>query len=59
MNKLYFITGSQDLYGEATLKQAASDSKEMSAFLNDKLNDLAEVCFEPVVTTAMQILPQM
>ena len=54
MNKLYFITGSQNLYGEETLKQAASDSKEMSAFLNDKLGDLAEVCLEPVATTAAE-----
>ena len=54
MNKIYFITGSQDLYGEETLRQAGSDSKEMAAFLNDKLGDLAEVCFEPVVTTAAE-----
>ena len=31
MKKLYFITGSQDLYGEATLAQAAADAKEMAA----------------------------
>ena len=52
INKLYFITGSQDLYGEKTLKQAADDSREMAEFLNGRLNDIAEVCFEPVVTTA-------
>lgn len=54
MNKIYFITGSQDLYGEATLKQAAEDSREMAAFLNEKLSDISEVCFEPVVTTAAE-----
>ncbi len=54
MNKMYFITGSQDLYGDETLRQAASDSKEMAAFLNEKLNGIAEVCFEPVVTTAAE-----
>lgn len=54
MNKIYFITGSQDLYGEETLRQAASDSREMAAFLNDKLCGIAEVCFEPVVTTAAE-----
>ena len=54
MNKMYFITGSQDLYGEETLRQAASDSKEMAAFLNEKLNGIAEVCFKPVVTTAAE-----
>ena len=34
MNKIYFITGSQDLYGEATLKQAEEDSREMAAYIN-------------------------
>lgn len=54
MNRIYFITGSQDLYGEETLKQAASDSKEMAGFLNEKLCDIAEVSFEPIVTTAAE-----
>ena len=54
MNRIYFITGSQDLYGEETLKQAANDSREMAEFLNGRLNDIAEVCFEPVVTTAAE-----
>ena len=54
MNRIYFITGSQDLYGEETLKQAAADSREMAAFLSDKLSDIAEVVFEPVVTTAAE-----
>lgn len=52
MNKIYFITGSQDLYGEATLKQAAEDSREMAAYINEKLSGLAEVCFLPVIKTA-------
>ncbi len=54
MNRIYFITGSQDLYGEETLKQAAADSREMAAFLSSKLDDIAEVVFEPVVTTAAE-----
>lgn len=49
MNKLYFITGSQDLYGEETLAQAAADSKEISAYLNERLEGIAEVVFQPVV----------
>lgn len=54
MNKIYFITGSQDLYGESTLKQAAEDSREMAAYLNEKLSDIAEVCFEPIIKTAAE-----
>ena len=33
MKKLYFIVGSQDLYGEECLKQVAEDSRQMVAFL--------------------------
>ncbi len=49
MKKLYFITGSQDLYGEETLKQVALDSKEMVSFLNGKLSAVAEVVWKPTV----------
>ena len=52
MNKIYFVTGSQDLYGEETLAQAAKDSTQMADFLNEKLSDIAEVVFQPVVKTA-------
>ena len=31
----WFVTGSQDLYGEDTLKQVALDSREMVNGLND------------------------
>ncbi len=33
MKKLYFIVGSQDLYGEDVLKQVAADGKEMASYL--------------------------
>ena len=36
MKKLYFIVGSQDLYGEECLKQVAEDSRQMVAFLTKK-----------------------
>ena len=51
MKKLYFITGSQDLYGEETLKQVAVDSKEMVAYLNEKLSDIIAVEWKPTVLT--------
>ena len=54
MNKIYFVTGSQDLYGEETLAQAARDSAKMADFLNEKLSDIAEVVFQPVVKTASE-----
>lgn len=56
MKTLYFITGSQDLYGEDTLAQAAADSNEMSAFLNEKLEGIAKVVFQPVVRNSAEAL---
>ncbi|MGN1304091.1 MAG: L-arabinose isomerase [Oscillospiraceae bacterium] len=56
MKTLYFITGSQDLYGEETLAQAAADSKEMAAFLNEKLGEIAEVIFQPIVRNSTEAL---
>lgn len=56
MKKIYFITGSQDLYGEATLARAAEDSKEMSAYLNEQLSGIAEVTFQPVVRNSTEAL---
>ena len=54
MKKLYFITGSQDLYGEETLAQAEKDSKAMTEFLNGRLKDVAAVEFAPIVKTAAE-----
>ncbi|MCH5349925.1 MAG: L-arabinose isomerase, partial [Oscillospiraceae bacterium] len=54
MKKIYFITGSQDLYGEETLSQAAKDSNEMAGFLSEKLSDIAAVEHTPLVTTAAE-----
>lgn len=40
MKKLYFIVGSQDLYGEETLKQVALDSREMAEYLDSKIDSV-------------------
>lgn len=49
MKKLYFITGSQNLYGEQTLKKVAADSAEMVDFLKGKLKDTVEIICAPTV----------
>ena len=36
--KLYFVVGSQDLYGEECLKQVAEDAGRMAAFLDEKIH---------------------
>ena len=35
MEKLYFIVGSQDLYGDECLKEVAADAGKMTDFLNE------------------------
>ena len=52
MEKLYFVVGSQDLYGDECLKQVADDSKEMAEFLNEKLKGIVEVELLPTVETS-------
>lgn len=52
MKTVYFITGSQDLYGEEVLSQVASDSKEVVAFLQDKLKSVVKVKYvAPVINS--------
>ncbi len=52
MKKLYFIPGSQDLYGEECLKQVAADCQEMVNFLNTKVGDLVTIELLPTVETS-------
>ena len=52
MKKLYFVVGSQDLYGEECLRQVAKDSADMVAFLNEKLAGTIELELLPTVETS-------
>lgn len=52
MKKLYFVVGSQDLYGEECLRQVAKDSAEMVAFLNEKLAGTVALELLPTVETS-------
>lgn len=49
----WFITGSQHLYGEETLKQVAKDSSEIATELDNTLP--CNVIFKPTVTTPDEI----
>ncbi len=51
MKKIYFMVGSQDLYGEECLKQVRADAQEMVNFLSEKIKS---VTFEllPTVETS-------
>ena len=51
----WFVTGSQDLYGEDTLKQVALDSKEMVNGLNDVEGIKYEIIHKTTVRNAKEI----
>ena len=53
MKKLYFVCGSQDLYGEEVLKQVAIDAKEMADYLNDKISGV-EVCYITTIRSSLE-----
>ncbi|HUW93144.1 MAG TPA: L-arabinose isomerase [Bacteroidales bacterium] len=50
--ELWFVTGSQHLYGEETLRQVAADSKAIIDALDKAEAIPAKVIFRPVLTTA-------
>ena len=54
MDKLYFIIGSQDLYGEETLKQAEKDGYLMAEYLDGAIGGGYSVEALPIVQTAQE-----
>ncbi len=53
--ELWFITGSQHLYGPEALKQVAADAQEMVRGLNDSGKLALELVWKPTVTTADEV----
>ncbi len=49
---LYFLIGSQDLYGEETLRQVEQDGREMVDSLNKVLPDHIRLIQKPVIATS-------
>jgi len=54
--EVWFITGSQHLYGPQTLKQVAADSAKIAAALDKSPKVSQKVIFKPVLTTPESIL---
>jgi L-arabinose isomerase len=52
----WFVTGSQHLYGEETLKQVDHDSREIAAALDGSAEIPVRIVFKPVLTTPEAIL---
>jgi L-arabinose isomerase len=54
-SEVWFVTGSQDLYGEDTLKQVAAHSQEIAGSLNDAAVIPVNVVFKPTVKSSEEI----
>ena len=53
--EIWFITGSQHLYGEEALKQVASNSQEITKGLDASKHIPVKIVFKPTVTTPSEI----
>ena len=49
--EVWFITGSQDMYGPETSKQVALDSARIALYLDESPKISRKVIFKPVLTT--------
>jgi len=50
-NEVWFVTGSQHLYGPKTLEQVAEHSREIASFLGASAHVPVKIVFKPVLTT--------
>src|ERR1039458_4870612 len=53
--EVWFVTGSQSLYGPKTLKQVAANSHEVASGLDDAASIPVTIVFKPVVKTPSEI----
>ncbi|MCX2680473.1 L-arabinose isomerase [Galbibacter sp. EGI 63066] len=53
--EIWFVTGSQHLYGEETLKQVANNSKQIAEGLNNSKHIPVSIVFKPTVKTPSEI----
>ena len=53
--EVWFVTGSQHLYGEETLKQVAKHSRTIATSLNDSPQIPVRIVFKPTVKSAEEI----
>ncbi len=55
MAKLYFLTGSQSLYGEDALRQAAEHGREIARYLDSQMGEAARIEALPIVASSEDI----
>jgi len=53
--EVWFVTGSQHLYGEETLKQVAEHSQQIASSLNESIHLPVRIIFKPVLKTTEEI----
>ena len=53
--EIWFVTGSQHLYGEETINQIAKNSQEIAKGLNASNHIPIKVVFKPIVKTPSEI----
>ena len=53
--EVWFVTGSQHLYGEETLKQVAAHSTEIARFLHKSASIAVSVVYKPVVKSTEEV----
>ena len=53
--QIWFLTGSQHLYGAEAIEQVGDHSREIAAFLNGVSAIPLEIAYKPVLTTAEEI----
>jgi L-arabinose isomerase len=53
--EVWFVTGSQHLYGEETLKKVAENAKTIADSLNNEPKIAVQIIFKPTVKTAEEI----
>ena len=53
--QIWFLTGSQHLYGPEAIEQVGEHSREIAAFLNTVAEIAPEIVYKPVLTTAEEI----
>ena len=54
-SEVWFVTGSQDLYGEETLKKVSEHSKQIASFLDKSEQVPVSVVFKPTVKSTEEI----
>jgi L-arabinose isomerase len=53
--EVWFVTGSQHLYGPETLKQVATHSQEITSFLDNSAKIPVKIVFKPVMKTIDEV----